>query len=164
MTTRGPERAVSKVIGTVLMTAVVVMLAATISVMVTGFGDMLIEPGPQVAFDSEYHEDVENPDRFHPDLDPDTSEILEITHNGGDRFEPSRVEYVISRGNKELFRSTWEDSVHGQEETVATVDTLYPSSIGSETLRDVKVQLIWTSETGDSGQVLYEWEGPEFEK
>lgn len=161
--TRHSERAVSKVIGVVLMTAIVVALAATVAVMLTGFSAVLTEPAPQVAFDTQYHEEVDDPKAFHPDLDPDTSEILEVTHNGGDRFDPARVEYVISRDGTVQFRSTWEASVHGQNNTVATVDTLYPSSIGSETLRDVKIQFIWTSEDGESGQVLYEWEGPGYE-
>lgn len=163
MTNRDDDRGVSKVIGVVLMTAIVVALAATVAVMLTGFGNMLNEPAPQVAFNAEYHEDVGDPEAFHPDLDPDTSEILEVTHNGGDRFDPARVEYVISRDGTELFRSTWENSVHGQDEMVATVDTLYPSSIGSETLRDVKIQFIWTTESKDAGQILYEWEGPAYE-
>ena len=159
----GNDRGVSKVIGVVLMTAIVIALAATMAAMATGFGGMLNDPAPQVAFDAEYHEDVENPEDFHPDLDSDTSEILEVTHYSGDRFDPTQVEYVISRDNEQLFRSTWADSVHGQSGVVGTVDTLYPSSIGSETLRNVRIQFIWTTEDGDQGQVIYEWKGPEYE-
>ena len=151
------ERAVSKVIGVVLMVAIVVALAATVGFMVVGFGDMLNEPAPQVSFEATYHEDVEDPDEFHPDLPSNTNEVLVITHNAGDHFDPSRAEYVITRDGEEQFRARWNEADHGQDAIVSTADALYPHAYGGETLSDVTVRIIWHTDDGSS--ILYEWSG-----
>ena len=154
------ERAVSKVIGVVLMVAIVVALAATVGFMVVGFGDMLNEPAPQVAFEATYHDDVEDPDEFNPDLPSDTSEVLVITHNAGDRFDPETVELVIRDADGELYRESWRDASTGQDGVVGSADTLYPHAYGSGTLSDKRVQLIWTGDGSHSSMVL-EWSGEE---
>lgn len=157
------DRAVSKVVGVVLMTAIVIALAATVATMLTGFAGLLNEPAPQVAFDATYHNDVDDPDNFHPDLSDEASyevkEVVVIEHLSGDRFDPERTRYVVTRSGTTLLDTTWADVFHGQEDTVATTDTLYPYAAGSETLADVRIQLIWEGEDGQ-GAVLFEWEGP----
>lgn len=47
------ERGVSPVISTILMVAIVVILAATISVFVLGFGENISDSGPTASFDTE---------------------------------------------------------------------------------------------------------------
>lgn len=53
------DRGVSPVLGGTLMLVVVVLLAAVLGSIAFGFQDFLVEPGPQVAFDTEYHADGE---------------------------------------------------------------------------------------------------------
>jgi len=127
--------------------------------MVSGFSGQLQEPAPMVAFDVEYHDDVEDPNEFHPELPSNTNEVLVLTHDAGDQFEPSQVEYVITRNGEEQFRARWDESDHGQEDIVSTTDALYPHAYGGETLSDMSIRIIWYSDTGES--VLYEWTGPD---
>lgn len=157
------DRAVSKVVGVLLLTGIVIALAATVAGMMTGFAGLLSDPAPQVAFDAEYHDNVDDPDRFHPDLSDEASyeiqEVVVIEHVGGKRFDPKQTRYVVTRSGTTLLDTTWSDVFHGQENAVATTDTLYPYAAGSETLSDVRIQLIWQNEN-DQGTVLFEWEGP----
>ena len=155
------ERAVSKVIGVVLMVAIVVALAATVGFMVVGFGDMLNEPAPQVAFEATYYDEVDDPDEFHPDLPSNTNEVVVLSHGVGDQFDPSEVEYVIYRNGDEQFRAFWDESDHGQEEIVSSSDALYPHAYGGETLSDMSIRIIWHNPQSDSSQIIYEWDGPE---
>ena len=68
------ERAVSKVVGVVLMTAIVIALAATVATMLTGFAGLLNDPAPQAAFSFEYDDDVEDPSAYHSEIESGTSE------------------------------------------------------------------------------------------
>jgi len=157
------ERAVSKVVGVILMIGIVVALAALMSVMFLGFGDTLNDPAPMVAFDAEYHDDVEDPDTFHPDLPSNTNEVLVITHNAGSRFDPSRARLVIRGPTGTLYRESWEDASTGQDGVVGATDALYPHAYGSETLSDKQIQILWFDEDGENGAILLEWSGAEYE-
>ena len=155
---RPGDRGVSKVVGVVLMTAIVV-LAGTLTGMLTGFGGMLPEPGPQVAVDAELHEDIDNPSSIHPELPSSTDEVLVLSHNAGDRFDPSQVDLVIWHDGNVETRVSWHDASTGQEEIVGGVDELYPYAYGGATFSERTVQLIWSQENDESGQVLFEWKG-----
>lgn len=52
------RRAVSKVVGTVLLVAIVIALAALLGGMATGVSDQLQEPAPQLYTEFEYDDDV----------------------------------------------------------------------------------------------------------
>lgn len=153
------DRAVSKVVGVVLMIAIVIALASTVAVMVTGLGDTLHQPGPQVAFDAELYENIDDPDSIHPELPGNTNEVLVLTHNAGDRFDPAQVDLVIWHEGAVETRLSWYDASTGQEQIVGGVDELYPYTYGGETFSERTVQLIWHEEGRESGQVLFEWEG-----
>ena len=51
---RWDDRAVSKVVGVVLMVAIVITLSAVVAGMVSGFSGQLQDPAPQVAFEATY--------------------------------------------------------------------------------------------------------------
>ena len=152
-------RAVSKVVGVVLMTAIVIALAGTLTGMLTGFGGMLSEPAPQVAIDAKLHENIEDPDSIHSGLPANTDEVLVLSHNAGDRFDPAQVDLVIRHEGTVETRLSWREASTGQEEIVGGVDELYPYTYGGETFSERTVRLIWHEEGRESGQILFEWEG-----
>ena len=72
----GEDRAVSPVIGVILMVAITVILAAVIGTFVLGLGDSVQQTAPNAQFN------WDNPD--------DTT--LDLTHEGGQSIEPERLE------------------------------------------------------------------------
>lgn len=73
------SRAVSPVIGVILMVAITVILAAVIGTFVLGLGDS-VESAPQASFDFSH--------------DTDTGDV-DIRHRGGDNLDPANVEIRI---------------------------------------------------------------------
>jgi flagellin-like protein len=65
------DRAVSPVIGVILMVAITVILAAVIGTFVLGLGDQVSESAPQAQFTFDY----------------DGDDQINITHDGGDAIE-----------------------------------------------------------------------------
>ncbi len=76
------DRAVSPVIGVILMVAITVILAAVIGTFVLGLGDQVQTTSPQVSFGFDYTEGS-----------PDT---LAITHETGDELTDTNVDVVVS--------------------------------------------------------------------
>ena len=159
------DRGLSKVVGVVLMVAVVIALASTVAVMVTGFGGFLSEPAPQASFSFEYDDDVENArDTYHPDVHEDTDEIVAVTHAGGEQFDPANVEIVIrwTHENSEdtgEWRDTWANAATGQTSTVRVTGAMYAHVWGDATFDGGSVQVIWNDPDRDSGVLLAEWNG-----
>jgi flagellin-like protein len=73
------DRGVSPVIGVILMVAITVILAAVIAAFVLGLGDTNAS-APNVTFEFEYNESSGN---------------VTVAHDGGDSFDPARVELQI---------------------------------------------------------------------
>jgi flagellin-like protein len=71
------ERAVSPVIGVILMVAITVILAAVIGTFVLGLGDQVSNNAPQASLEFSY-----------------ANENVTITHTGGDTLENSSIEVV----------------------------------------------------------------------
>jgi len=71
-------RAVSPVIGVILMVAITVILAAVIGTFVLGLGDQ-VESAPQTSFNFDYTEES-------------SSATLDIRHRGGDTIDPDDLE------------------------------------------------------------------------
>jgi flagellin-like protein len=74
------DRAVSPVIGIILMVAITVILAAVIGTFVLGLGDS-VQSAPQATFDYETNE-----------TNNGTIDQITITHQGGDSIDPARLE------------------------------------------------------------------------
>jgi len=79
------SRAVSPVIGNILLVAIVVILAATISVFVLGFADQVNQPAPIVGQSS---------GELAPQAGNDDG-IIRITHVAGDTIRVSNMEVVV---------------------------------------------------------------------
>lgn len=69
------ERGVAPVISTILMVAVVVILAATISVFVLGLGENISDTGPTASFDTEQR-----------------GNVVILTHTGGETIEAANID------------------------------------------------------------------------
>lgn len=84
------DRAVTPVISTILMVAIVVVLAATISVFVLDFTGDLDDPAPNVA---------QSTGSFLPQ-DGNSGGIVKLTHVAGDSVEISDIEISVRAGCK----------------------------------------------------------------
>ena len=75
------SRAVSPVIGVILMVAITVILAAVIGTFVLGLGDS-VESAPQASFNFDY--------------DDTSTEEVTIRHRGGDNIDTSKLEVRVN--------------------------------------------------------------------
>lgn len=132
-----PNRAVSPVIGVILMVAITVILAAVIGTFSFGLFDRDTNPAPSAVFEADY--------------DSGTKELI-ITHETGDEFDSGNVEFKISGGNGNF------GSASGWAGEVTSGDGVTLSGIAPEET----VRVVWKDpRKGDQTQVLYTWEGPE---
>jgi flagellin-like protein len=91
------DRAVSPVIGVILMVAITVILAAVIGTFVLGLGDQVSENAPQAQFSFEFGNDF-------ADGNGDTDEQgITVIHDGGDAIAREDIDFVV--GGQNLFAS-----------------------------------------------------------
>ena len=100
---KGEERAVSPVIGVILMVAITVILAAVIGTFVLGLGDN-VESAPSAQLSIEYDDDDEN---------------LTVFHEGGDALNENEVvasydDQTATLDDDLSVGGTWEIDVAGQ--------------------------------------------------
>jgi flagellin-like protein len=115
--TRRSERAVSAVIGVVLLVAIVVVLAAVLGTMALAFEGQLSEPAPTANFEAE------------PVLDGEGNggvPYVRIRHERGEVADGARVLVRDDRGNEE----EWEDIWMG-DPSVNTPDYVHVDGKGS---------------------------------
>ena len=127
------DRAVSPVIGIVLMVAITVILAAVIGTFVLGLGDSVTgETAPQASWET---------------ADGPNSSVV-VAHNGGDSVEASNLDVTIddSPVPSENVSDPFSGTVSAGSETIVNV------SDGEE------VQVIWNAPDSDSSQVLTSYE------
>lgn len=113
--TCGDDRAVSPVIGVILMVAITVILAAVIGTFVLGLGDQVqtTAPNTNIAFDySNNHQDGSH-------------DVLEVTHDGGDGVPANELAASVSNAG------TWDTDVGNDG-----VDDDNPGYAGSTTAYD----------------------------
>ena len=123
---RSDDRAVSPVIGVILMVAITVILAAVIGTFVLGLGDQLgdNQPTAQLAMD----------------LDQDADSTLTIEHNGGDSIASESLTVLITGPDDQRGEATDEFETRfsvGDEETAELDGT---NTIGEE--EDVRIRVI----------------------
>lgn len=94
------DRGVSPVIGTILMVAIAVILAAVVGSFVLGIGGDLSQ-SPQVSLDvSDAADDVDN-EGVNSGDGPD--DIIVIEHSGGDSLESSNLELTVTNTSGESY-------------------------------------------------------------
>ncbi|GGL44568.1 hypothetical protein GCM10009037_29960 [Halarchaeum grantii] len=129
----GDERAVSPVIGVILMVAITVILAAVIGTFVLGLGNQVGNQAPQVTFDWE----------------GTASSGVTVTHQGGDSFEASNVDV---KGTA-MSTTNGLDTYTGNTWTAGT-----SADIPSGDLSEGEIQLVWSASGSDSTSIIGEYE------
>jgi flagellin-like protein len=135
------DRAVSPVIGVILMVAITVILAAVIGTFVLGLGDQVSESAPQAQFSFDF-------------TDPGSGgEHVNVTHDGGDAVPSDQLAINIAGadawsgadGDGSGFTSSdaWSDDVTAGDEMMVEAD-----SDGGIVSGD-QIRIIWTSSNSD---------------
>lgn len=141
------DRAVSPVIGVILMVAITVILAAVIGAFVLGLGNEVSEAQPGVSLGLEF-----------PGASDDT---VRITHRGGDTFDSADVsvrvgsEYAYRTGARDAFTQSsspsWPARVSAGDVLELQDDTAHNNEM---------VRVIWSGERDGDTVVLIEQEWP----
>ena len=127
------DRAVSPVIGVILMVAITVILAAVIGTFVLGLGQN-VQSTPSATFDFEFDSDTDN---------------VTVTHNGGDTLvegdNAQNVNVTATTTSDWLANETEISAGDSQNATYTSGDT---------------VRVIWTGTDGDSSATLGQQDAP----
>ncbi|MBP1921836.1 flagellin-like protein [Halorubrum alkaliphilum] len=123
---KSENRAVSPVIGVILMVAITVILAAVIGTFVLGLGDSLGDNQPTAQLSVE--------------IDTDGDGNITIEHNGGDRIDSDTLTVIVSDAEDST------DRVEGDIEEALTVGNSVTGEFtqGSDTVtsEDVRVRIV----------------------
>ncbi|UIP01548.1 type IV pilin N-terminal domain-containing protein (plasmid) [Halobaculum sp. CBA1158] len=123
----GDDRAVSPVIGVILMVAITVILAAVIGSFVLGLGNSVQQTAPNANFNFDY--------------DSGASDVT-ATHTGGDTIPAEdSLELTVNGGSAQSFGS-------GPFEAGSQATTSYTPG------NDDTVRVVWTDANGENSQVL----------
>jgi len=135
------DRAVSPVIGVILMVAITVILAAVIGTFVLGLGDQVSDNAPQASFSFDFSSNGNG-------FTGESADVVNITHEGGETIENSTLD-VSGDGNNDLVydngNSNW-----GDDDVVSAGDRISYTNVNSgETIR-----VIWTNPNGGSTNTI----------
>jgi flagellin-like protein len=132
------DRAVSPVIGVILMVAITVILAAVIGTFVLGLGDQVSDNAPQASFSFEFADTG--------GFDGSADDYINITHEGGATIDNSTLG-VQGDGDDSL---AIEDAGGWADGTVEAGDQISHSGVNSgETVR-----VVWTNPNGGSTNTI----------
>jgi flagellin-like protein len=149
LTKLADDRAVSPVIGVILMVAITVILAAVIATFALGFTSSTGDDTPQVSFDSEFQNDS-----------GDTT--VTLTVQSGDNFDPEAVTFsgdiadvsgagVTAEGDDFSSASDIND-----DDTVSAGDSIEVGVTGD----DYEIDLIYQADSGEESSILATFTGP----
>ncbi|WP_136600820.1 type IV pilin [Salinigranum halophilum] len=145
------DRAVSPVIGVILMVAITVILAAVIGTFVLGLGDQVSESAPQAQFTFDFNDEASD--------GTNTFDIVNITHDGGDAIDPAAVsvdsKLAVGVGAYNSTTGSYADSLEYETDFGVTNDvsagtTVSISLLDSEgELNGETIRIIWSSPNSD---------------
>jgi flagellin-like protein len=140
-------RAVSPVIGVILMVAITVILAAVIGTFVLGLGDRVSQASPNANFGFSYGTDAGNADS------------VEITHDGGDGVEYEQVKVTVGGQDAWEAGTAQNDfSTSGWDSKITAGDTLTVDEGGEDIQDGDTVKVIWSASGSDKTAVIGESE------
>jgi flagellin-like protein len=152
------DRAVSPVIGVILMVAITVILAAVIGTFVLGLGDQVSESAPQAQFTFDY----------------DGSDKVNFTHDGGDAIDaddlnvstgvPVGITNVAGNAyngtsgaaGTEATSVNLVDAAFASGDTVSAGTTVYVQ--GTSSLSGETVRIVWSSPNSDKTATIGQFE------
>ncbi|KTG26658.1 type IV pilin [Haloferax profundi] len=129
------SRAVSPVIGVILMVAITVILAAVIGTFVLGLGDQVGDTAPQASFSFEYDSDTDN---------------VTITHESGDGIATEDLSIIVSSAPGATVTP-----FDGGDDLINAGDT-FEVDTGVLDSGDT-VRIVWTSESGANSATLQKY-------
>ncbi|GAB6863312.1 type IV pilin [Haloplanus litoreus] len=130
------DRAVSPVIGVILMVAITVILAAVIGTFVLGLGDQVSDNAPQTSFSFEFDDGGDG-------YNGATSDYVNLTHEGGETLEAADI--GVSGDDSDVNVSS-----DFPDDTIDAGDTASYNEVNSgETVR-----VIWTNPNGGSTNTI----------
>jgi flagellin-like protein len=139
------DRAVSPVIGVILMVAITVILAAVIGTFVLGLGQN-VQSTPQASFTFDFNTSASTPN-------------VNVTHNGGDRLEvgdnTDSVRLVTSDNGV-----TWIGSSGGSIAAGSTYDDFEYAGTGASSSDGQTVRVVWNGPNNESSATLGSQEAP----
>jgi flagellin-like protein len=149
------DRAVSPVIGVILMVAITVILAAVIGTFVLGLGDQVSESAPQAQFTFDF----------------DGDDNVNITHDGGDAIEADDLNIstgvtidVSNVGDGTGYTGAAEsvnlvDAAFSSGDTISAGTTIYVrTDAPSDTLSGETVRVVWSSPNSDKTATIGQFE------
>ena len=148
--TGGSERAVSPVIGVILMVAITVILAAVIGTFVLGLGDQVQQTSPNAQWDWD-----------------ESGDDLTLTHSSGDSVNPATLSITGDTDGAmpytNVSATTTTDSLTdnftvGQDVTAGDSLTFNTSGSTGNAWTSGTVRLVWTAEGGGSSSTLTTYE------
>ncbi len=148
------DRAVSPVIGVILMVAITVILAAVIGTFVLGLGDQLQATAPQASFGF--------------DTSSDQTQVT-ITHESGDTIDAANVKIsatdnftAVGGGVTDEASASWSDFTEADSEVSAgsSVTIEHHDAAGSGTFAGETVRVIFDNPDSDSSSTLGKFEVP----
>jgi flagellin-like protein len=145
------DRAVSPVIGVILMVAITVILAAVIGTFVLGLGQN-VQSTPQASFNFDFGDNGTD------------STIVNVTHNGGDALQlgdnTNTVRIVSTNSSASDYKWLGSDTSYDLNSSGATISagttaSDYDYGSGGETVR-----VVWTGTNNESSATLGSQEAP----
>jgi len=150
------DRAVSPVIGVILMVAITVILAAVIGTFVLGLGDQLQATTPQVSFGFDTGGDGAD----------DDIDYVNITHESGDTISSSNLQISVSGesdsplawpGSNDVSAGT-SVAVISNDRTANTGEVQAPNTAG---FGGSTIRVVFNNPDSDSSSTLGKFEVPE---
>ena len=135
------DKAVSPVIGVILMVAITVILAAVIGTFVLGLGQN-VQSTPQASFSFDFDK---------------TNQQVNVTHNGGDRLEVGENTNnvrIVSSGSASA--TSWINSTGSSPSSIAAGDTKLHGYNNNGTT----VRVTWTGVNNESSATLGSQQAP----
>lgn len=139
------DRAVSPVIGVILMVAITVILAAVIGTFVLGLGDQVQQTSPNAQWD----------------WDQNSSDALEVTHEGGDSVTATNLQVTGNNLGSNPACASQGSDYNWTSSTITAGDSCLAvngTSTTSGVPADGTYRLIWTAEGGGSSSTLSTYE------
>ena len=131
------DRAVSPVIGVILMVAITVILAAVIGTFVLGLGEG-VQTTPQAKFNFDYNE---------------SGSELTITHDGGDAITSDNLE-VVGNGST----TTWTAAADAGSAVEVAAGS---SALVTDVQSDETIRVVWADPDTDKSATVGKWAGPD---
>jgi len=151
------DRAVSPVIGVILMVAITVILAAVIGTFVLGLGDQLQATSPQASFgfDTSSTDDATGPD------------TVTITHESGDSIEASNLVISASAaisttsGDDNDNTEPWSEVGSGDPVSAGDTATVTRDEPSANDWAGETIRVVFDNPDSDSSSTLGKFEVPE---